>query len=26
MRCYVASKLGEEVDIPIELTQLGETV
>jgi hypothetical protein len=25
MRCYVASKLGEEVDVPIELTQLGET-
>ena len=26
MRCYVASKLGNEVDIPDELTQLGETV
>ncbi len=25
MRCYVASKLGDEVDIPTELTQ-GETV
>jgi len=26
MRCYVASKLGAEVDVPDELIQLGETV
>jgi hypothetical protein len=25
MRCYVASELGEEVDVPDELTELGET-
>ena len=25
MRCYVASKLGEEVDVPDELIVLGET-
>jgi hypothetical protein len=25
MRCYVASELGNEVDIPDELTELGET-